>query len=105
MSNKIRKRWSFKEKVEILSSYQREGITRTIRQYGVSGTMIYKWQKAFEADGEEGLTNAKQRSKDIRLAQLERENQELKSIVAEKELQLRIQEEVIKKNHLLRWKR
>lgn len=105
MSNKIRKRWSFEEKLEILSTYQKEGVGRTSRQYGVSTTMIYKWQKAFESEGEEGLTGAKQRNTEIQLNKLERENRELKAIVAEKELQLRIQEEIIKKNNLLKWRR
>lgn len=105
MSNKIRKRWSFEEKLEILSVYQKEGVGRTSRQYGVSTTMIYKWQRTFEEEGEAGLTGAKQKNDELRFNKLERENRELKSIVAEKELQLRIQEEIIKKNHLLPWRR
>ena len=54
MSNKIRKRWSFEEKLEILSVYQKEGVGRTSRQFGVSTTMIYKWQRTFEEEGEAG---------------------------------------------------
>ena len=104
MGNKTRKRWSPGEKMEVLSYYQKEGITRTIRQYGISGTMVYKWQKSFEEGGEEGLSSIKERNKEIRINQLERENRELKSIVAEKELQLRIKDELLKKNQLLNWK-
>ncbi len=105
MGNKTRKRWSLNEKLEVLSHYQKEGITRTVREYGISSTMVYKWQKSFEEEGEEGLSSIKERNKEIRMNQLERENRELKSIVAEKELQLRIQAEIIKKNQLLNWKR
>lgn len=49
MGNKNRKKWSLSEKLEVLSHYQKEGVTRTSREYGVSGTMIYKWQRAFES--------------------------------------------------------
>jgi putative transposase len=104
MSNNHRKRWSFEEKLEILSSYQKEGVVKTSRQYGVSGTMIYRWQRSFESGGEDGLKGTKQVEKDLLLSKLERENRELKLIIAEKELALKIQEEVIKKNHLLSWK-
>ena len=103
--SKIRKRWSFEEKLEILSTFQKEGIGRTSRQYGVSGTMIYRWQKVFDREGNDGLSGKPQRDKELAIIKLERENRELKAIVAEKELQLRIQEEVIKKNRLLPWRR
>lgn len=105
MGNNTKKRWSLAEKLEILSQYQKEGVTRTSRQYGVSGTMIYKWQKAFESEGEEGLSGAKQKDKELEYAKLLRENNELKAMVAEKELQIRIQNEIIKKNQLITWKR
>ena len=104
MNTKSRKRWTADEKLEVLNHYQKEGVSRTSRQFGVSSTMIYKWQRSFESEGTEGLSNAKQKDKELRLYQLERENRELKAIVAEKEMQLRIQEAVIKKNHLLKWK-
>ena len=105
MGNKNRKRWSLSEKLEVLSHYQKEGVTRTSREYGVSGTMIYKWQKAFESEGEEGLSGHKKKDKELEYDKLQRENNELKAIVAEKELQIRIQNEIIKKNQLITWKR
>lgn len=105
MGSKSRRRWSLTEKLEILSSSQKEGVIRASRQYGVSTTMIYKWQKAFADQGEEGLTSQKQKEKEIEYHRLLRENNELKSLVAEKELQIRIQTEIIKKNQLLNWKR
>jgi transposase len=104
MSNNHRKRWNLEEKLEILASYKREGVVKTSRQFGVSNTMIYKWQKLIETGGEDSLEGKKEVEKDLTFGKLERENRELKSIVAEKELHIRILEEVVKKNRLLPWK-
>jgi transposase-like protein len=102
--NKSRKKWSAQEKLEVLVNSQKEGVTRTSRQYGISTTMIYNWQKKYEEEGESGLISQKAQKDDMEKNRLLRENRELKAIVAEKEMQLRIQEVLLKKNQLLHWK-
>jgi putative transposase len=102
--NKSRKKWSTQEKLEVLINSQKEGVTRTSRQYGISTTMIYNWQRKYEEEGESGLMSKKSQKDDMEKNRLLRENRELKAMVAEKEMQLRIQDALIKKNHLLQWK-
>ncbi len=96
---KHRKRWTVTEKLEVLNHYKLWGAVKTSREYGVSMTSIYKWRDGFEEDGEKGLSGKqKEKSESEELKRLKRENDQLKKIVAEKELRLRIQEEMLKKS-------
>lgn len=99
--SKQKRHWKSTEKLEILDYYKQYGLSRTTRKYQVSQTTLYKWRDKFAAEGPEGLENKrkKRQESDPELIRLERENKELKAIVAEKELQLRIQAEMLKKSH------
>ena len=95
-----KRNWKVKEKLAILRYFKENGLSRTVREYNVSQTSIYKWRDILEAEGPSGLENTrvKQTELDSELLRLQRENKELKAIVAEKELQLRIQGEMLKKS-------
>ena len=73
---------------------------KTIREFGVSTTSVYKWEWAYKKDGEKGLERkvGKGSLEAQELNRLRQENGRLKAIVAEKELQLRIQDELLKKS-------
>jgi putative transposase len=43
------KRWSVKEKLEILEASEKYGIVETCRKYGVSTRSLYSWKKKFES--------------------------------------------------------
>jgi len=58
--------------------------------------MYYKWKKAYEEKGEEGL-RPKYPKTDPELERLRKENERLKKLLAEKELELEIAREFIKK--------
>jgi len=94
-----RKIWSKSEKLLILDYASKHGTARASREHGISETSIYKWRDRFEKDGEDGLKAKTKSDHNVELRQLQRENRELKAIVAEKELQLRIQAEMLKKSH------
>jgi len=97
--NKHRKTWSVFEKMEIINYEKKNGITEASREYGVSVTSIYKWQSQYEQKGEAGLSLQRGKSSEIaELRRLRRENDQLKKIVAEKELRLRIQQDMLKKS-------
>lgn len=98
--NKHRKTWSTSKKMEVINYEKKNGPVRASREYGVSITSIYNWKDHYEQEGEAGLKpkrNGKTESTELR--RLRRENDELKKIVAEKELRLRIQSDMLKKNH------
>lgn len=69
------------------------------REFNVSTTSIYKWKELYELKGESGLGgNSERVDLTQELKRMKRENDALKQIVAEKELRLRIQDEMLKKS-------
>jgi len=66
----------------------------------VSSTSISKWRKAYEESGERGLISKhKTKAESDEMRQLRRENAMLKKLLAEKELRISIQSDMLKKNH------
>ncbi len=49
------KRWSLKEKLEILEQAKELGVVETCRKFSVSTGNYYNWRKKFEQKGEAGL--------------------------------------------------
>lgn len=99
--SKHRKHWKSQEKLEIVSYYKQHGMAKTKREFEVSTTSIYNWEELYDKHGESGLLGKKglkQSSESEELKRLRRENDALKKIVAEKELILRIKDELLKKS-------
>ena len=97
--SKYRKTWSLSEKLTIVNYAKMKGALQASREYEISSTSVYKWLAAYEEHGESGLSPKKKPSEESEeLRRLRRENQQLKELVAEKELRLRIKEELLKKS-------
>ncbi len=98
--SKHRRTWSQQEKLAIINYQKQNGTAKASREYGVSGVSISKWIRLYEENGLDGLKSKRKSNEiDIEKQKLERENRELKAIVAEKELTIRIQKEMLKKSH------
>lgn len=99
---KHRKRWSTSEKMEILNHYKLWGPLKTSREFGVSMRTIYTWKEKYKEGGEESEFIKEKEAQAVKaleeVRRLQRENEQLKKIVAEKELHIRIQEELLKKS-------
>ncbi len=98
-----RKTWTVEQKLEILEKYREKGAVKTSREYDVGVSSIYKWRDAYELKGEAGLLKGSKSpvtEKDLAFQKLQRENESLKLIIAEKELALRIKDELLKKTLL-----
>ena len=96
---KHQKRWTPSEKLEIIHYYKLHGATKASREFNVSAGSIYKWKETYESDGASGFSKTqKETSVLVENRRLKRENDELKKMVAEKELRLRIQHEMLKKS-------
>ncbi len=92
-----RKTWSKSEKLEIISLAKKEGVLKASRQSDVSQPSIYKWMDLLEINGEtslEGLHSPELRRENKKLIT---ENKQLKEMNAEKELKIRILEQLLKK--------
>ena len=99
--SKHRKHWTKAEKLEIINYFKQHGVAKTKREFGVSSTSIYNWEAHFDEHGEDGLNGKMGSNKDDHsqeIKRLLRENDSLKKLVAEKELALRIKNELLKKS-------
>lgn len=93
-----RKIWSKSEKLAILDYSEKHIVLAASRKFGISTTSIYKWKDKLNEKGVSSLEPQKEPARNAEQIRLERENRELKAIVAEKELQIRIQAEMLKKS-------
>src|SRR5665811_377213 len=90
------KRWSVLEKLEILASSEEIGVVETCRKYSVSTGTFYSWKKKFDNKGEDGLkVNYDLKSKEFK--QVEEENRVLRKLLGNKEIELEVQWELLKK--------
>jgi putative transposase len=92
-----RRHWTAEEKLQaILYVQSSDSVVQACRELGIDPSMYYKWKKAYEEKGEEGL-KPKYPRKDPELERLKRENERLKKLLAEKTLELELAKEFIKK--------
>ena len=90
------KKWSLAEKLEILASCDQMGTVETCRKYSVSTGTLYSWKKKHETQGEAGLKVTYDiRSKELK--QAEEENRILRKLLSNKEIELEVQRELLKK--------
>lgn len=90
------KKWSLAEKLEILNSSEELGIVEACRKYVVSTGTFYSWKKKYDIKGEAGLkVTYDDRSKELK--QAEEENRILRKLLSNKEIELEVQRELLKK--------
>ena len=94
-----RRNWSSEEKLAAVQALKSKGVSVSSREHSVSSTTLYKWERQYDQHGLEGLQSENKFKKDLRTNHLEKENRELKLMIAEKELELRITKALLKKSH------
>lgn len=93
---KSKKRKSTQEKIAIIKEGKENGWVETARKHDISYPTLQSWRLRFESGGETALSGKLDISSG-ELKKLMRENQVLKELVAEKELEIRIKDELLKK--------
>lgn len=96
---KHQKSWNQAEKLEIINFHKEHGAVKASKEYNVSTGTIYRWVELFQEDGRI-KTSSDSLAKDKEIARLKREIQVFKEIIAEKELELRIKDSLLKKKTL-----
>lgn len=90
------KRWTLDQKLEILSSAEEIGTVESCRKYGVSTGTFYSWKKKYDRKGEAGLkVTYDTKSKELKKA--EEENRILRKLLSNKDIELEVQRELLKK--------
>lgn len=93
--------FSKEEKLKILKEAESNGVQVTLDKYGVYPATFYSWKKKYEDMGEEGFRHGMtpEHLKEIR--RLEKENDLLKKLLAEKEIEAHLKDEMLKKKYPL----
>jgi len=97
LMRKKRKKWTKFEKESILKDIQRVGVVAGCRKHGIATRTYYDWLDKYNAGGIDGLDRQYRASADAELKQLRKENRLLKEMLAEKELEARLKDELLKK--------
>ena len=87
------------EKQLILAQGEMEGVAITCREHGISTSLFYTWRRKLKDHGAAGLVRKGRSTSDdaAEVAQLQRDNALLKKLLAEKEMELSLAKELIKK--------
>ncbi len=94
----IKRKWSEAQKLQIIQEVEQNGVTETLRQYNLSQSLFYKWRRAYNGEGMQGL-KPKYKTIDPAVRQLELENERLKRIIAKQALEIDFKDELLKKSH------
>lgn len=90
-------RRSKEEKERILLSIQSIGVVAGCRKHGVDPSTYYNWLEKYTAHGIDGLADRRGKTNDRLLKNAEKEIALLKEILIEKELELKMKDELLKK--------
>ena len=91
---------ALQENEVLVEEAKKEGVQVTLRKYGLYPGTYYSWKKKLIVEGEEGLSGQATRKRTCqRLAQLEDEVSLLKQLLAEKEMEIALRDELLKKKY------
>ena len=96
MKKQIHKRTP-EEKEKIILDIQHLGITAGVRKYNIAKSLYYDWLDRYNAHGIQGLEDRRGKDIEAQLKRVEKENKLLKEMLAEKELESRMKDELLKK--------
>jgi len=93
------------EKLQIIKEANEKGITTTLEKYGIYPATYYSWKKKFDEMGVDGFRHGMTPDQLKEIKRLQKENQQLKELLAEKELESRLKDELIKKKYAIQKRR
>ncbi len=96
-----KRKFTKEEKQRIVKEAQSNGVTSTLDKYGVYPSTYYSWKKKLDTMGEKGLSHGMTPAHLKEIRRLEKENQLLKEIIAEKELESKLKDDLLKKKYPL----
>lgn len=89
------------EKEKILLDIQSLGVNAGCRKYNLGKGQYYDWLDRYNAHGLDGLEDRRVRNISGELKRLEKENRLLKELLAERELESKMKDELLKKKRAL----
>ena len=98
MSQKKRK-FTKEEKLQIIKEASEQGVNVTLDKHGLYPATFYSWKRKFEQMGEEGFRHGITPAHLKEIKALQKENELLKKLFAEKELEGHLKDELLKKKY------
>ena len=89
------KKFTEKEKLTILKEGEEKGVKVTLEKYGLYPATYYYWKKKVSSAGSEGLKHGMTKERLQEIHRLQKENEKLKQIIAEKELESKLKDELL----------
>jgi len=100
ITEKGTKKFSKKEKLAILKEAGEKGVKLTLEKYNLYPGTFYYWKNKFEQFGEAGMEHRKiPKNQLAQIRKLEKENQTLKVLLAEEQLENKLKDELLKKKY------
>jgi len=96
---KMAKKYTKEEKLKILKEAKRQGVKVTLEKYNLYPATYYYWKRKFESMGSDGMDHGMTKERLRMIKQLQKENEMLKQIIAEKELEGKLKDELLKKKY------
>lgn len=93
------KKFTKEEKLAILKEAKLNGVMLTLSKYDLYPATYYYWKNKHSALGEDGLDHQKAKDLDKENKRLAKENERLKRIIGEKELESALKDEMLKKKY------
>ena len=92
----MKRRWTLEEKLAVLQESENGSIVEVCRKNNLSTGSFYNWKKKFDTKGEKGL-QVKYDSRSLEMKKVEEEIRILRKLLADREIELKIQKELLKK--------
>ncbi len=87
------------EKLQFLKEVEQNGVKITLEKHGIYPATYYSWKKKFEQMGEDGFRHGMTPAHIKEIKRLEKENELLKKLLAEKEIEGHLKTEMLKKKY------
>ncbi len=101
----MKRKFTKEEKLQIIKEASEQGVKATLEKYGVYAASYYSWKEKLEQMGEEGFHHGMTPQHLKRIRELEKENNTLKQLLAEKELDNKMKGDLLKKKWALEKKK
>jgi putative transposase len=101
----MKRTFTKEEKLLIIKEASEQGVTPTLEKHGVYPASYYSWKQKYEQMGEEGFHHGMTPKHLKRIRELEKENNNLKQLLAEKELENKLKGDLLKKKWALEKKK
>lgn len=93
------RKFTREEKLRILKEAKQQGVKLTLEKYALYPATYYFWKKKLLVYGEEGLQHASSKDREMKIRALEKENEQLKILLAERDLESKLKDELLKKRY------